>query len=131
MKKKIKGDKKQKLSIWRKNYIQKASEHKAHRLGIRVSHVCAWNTSKLAFDGSGRVERDKSNYSLCTFTTGKRYNCDLSASYNIGSRYFIRELIKPLSATKVSDIYAKVPECQRRTSCTLKTLKELNTVLTA
>ena len=25
----------------------------AHRLGIRVSHVNAWNTSRLAFDGSG------------------------------------------------------------------------------
>ena len=36
--------------------------------------------------------RDRENHSLCAFQTGKRYNCDLSASYNIGARYFIREL---------------------------------------
>ena len=131
MKRKIKSGKKQKIAMWRKNSIQKMAEHKAHRLGVRISHVCAWGTSKLAYDGSGKVERDNNNYSLCTFTTGKRYNCDLSASYNIGSRYFIRELLKPLPATEVSRIQAKVPECGRRTSCTLNTLKELHAVLTA
>lgn len=131
IKKKAKGSKKQKIAMWRKNGIQKTAEHKAHRLGIRISRVCAWNTSKLAFDGSGEVTRDKSNYSLCTFTTGKRYNCDLSASYNIGARYFIRELFKPLSATEESELTAKVPESQRRTSCTLDTLKKLNAALAA
>ena len=63
---------------------------KIHRDGVRVRRVCAWNTSKLAFDGSGEVERDEHNYSMCTFKTGKRYHCDLSASYNIGAQYFIR-----------------------------------------
>lgn len=129
------GSKKQKLALWRKNTIQNVVTHKAHRKGIRISHVCAWGTSKLAFDGSGKVERDKNNYSLCTFTNGKKYNCDLSASYNIGSRYFIRELLKPLSATKRSLIQAKVPGLERRTSNTLSTLlllnKELNSSLKA
>lgn len=32
------------------------------------------------------------NHALATFTTDNKYNCDLSASYNIGARYFIREL---------------------------------------
>lgn len=89
---KIRGSKKQRLHLWRKNDIQKMVEHKAHRNLIRISRVCAWGTSKLAFDGSGELQRDENNHSLCTFTTGKRYHCDLSASYNIGARYFLREM---------------------------------------
>lgn len=129
MKGKKRGSKKQRLAMWRKNGIQNMVAHKAHRNGIRISHICAWNTSKLAFDGSGEVVRDKDNYSLCTFTTGKRYNCDLSASYNIGARYFIRELLKPLSATVRSQLEAKVPLVSIRTKCTLSTLINLNAEL--
>ena len=94
---KISGRKKQKLHLWRKRDIQKRCEHQAHRRGMRISRICAWNTSRLACDGSGTVVRDPGNHSLCTFQNGKRYNCDLSASYNIGARYFIRELLKPPS----------------------------------
>lgn len=41
------------------------------------------------------AERSKKpeNHSLCTFGPEKQYNCDLSASYNIGARYFIREFL--------------------------------------
>ena len=77
------------------------------------------------YDGSGQVLRDPKNHSLCTFQTGKRYNCDLSASYNIGARYFIRELLKPLPATERSLLEAKVPSVKRRTSCTYADLREL------
>ncbi len=65
------------------------------------------------------------NHSLCTFQTGKRYNCDLSAAYNIGARYFIRELLKPLPVTERSLLEAKVPPVKRRTSCVYADLKEL------
>ena len=92
MKGKIRGKRKMRLHIWKKRGIQKTCAHMAHREGMRVAHVCAWKTSALAYDGSGKVERDPDNHSLCTFRNGKRYNCDLSASYNIGARYFIREL---------------------------------------
>ena len=92
---------------------------------IRVSHICAWNTSKLAYDGSGTVIRNTSNYSLATFSNGKKYNCDLSASYNIGARYCIRELEKSTSVKKWSLIQAKVPECVKRTQCTYNTLIEI------
>ena len=129
--KKAHGSKAQKLTLWRKNGIQDYVEHKAHRCGIRVSHVCAWNSSKLAYDGSGSVHRNESNHALAVFQTGKQYNCDLSASYNIGARYFIRELLKPLSEKARSALSAKVPEVQRRTSCTLNTLLQLNAVLAA
>ena len=123
---KISGKKKQKLHLWRKRDIQKCCEHQAHRKGMRVSRICAWNTSRLAYDGSGAVTRDWENHSLCTFQTGKRYNCDLSASYNIGARYFIRELLKPLPATERSLLEAKVPPVKRRTSCVYADLRELH-----
>ena len=126
---KKRGKSKQKLHMWRKNTIQNLVEHKAHRNGIRVSRICAWNTSKLAYDGSGIVLRGKdagfSSYELCKFTNGKIYNCDLSASYNIGARYFIRELEKSISVKRWSDIVAKVPQCQKRTQCTYHTLVEI------
>lgn len=126
---KAKGNKAQRLHMWRKNGIQQYVEHKAHRNGIRISHICAWGTSKLAFDGSGEVVRDETNRALCTVPSGKRYNCDLSASYNIGARYFVRELLKPLPATARSELLAKVPEAQRRTSCTLNTLRAMTAAM--
>ena len=122
---KISGRKKQKLHLWRKRDIQIRCEHQAHRRGMRISRICAWNTSRLAYDGSGTVVRDPGNYSLCTFQNGKRYNCDLSASYNIGARYFIRELLKPLPATERSLLEAKVPSVKRRISCVYADLREL------
>ena len=117
MKGKISGKKRQKLHLWKKREIQTMCEHKAHRYGIRVSRVCAWNTSRLAYDGSGPVSRDPKNHSLCVFQSGKQYNCDLSASYNIGARYWIREIIKTLPETERSSLEAKVPAVERRTSC--------------
>ena len=130
---KTRGFKKQKLQMWKKNTIQKIVEHKAHKNGIRVSHICAWGTSKLAYDGSGVVLRGKNadldTYELCKFSNGKIYNCDLSASYNIGARYFIREIQKILPAKVWSDIVAKVPECQKRTQCTYNTLLKINRVV--
>ena len=128
---KISGSKRQKLQLWRKRDIQKRCEHQAHRKGMRISRICAWNTSRLAYDGSGIVLRDWRNHSLCAFQTGKRYNCDLSASYNIGARYFIRELLKSLPATEESRVKAKVPDVGRRTSCTLSTLRMLVKELSA
>jgi IS605 OrfB family transposase len=129
MKGKKRGSKKQKLHLWKKNSIQKYVEHKAHRQSIRVSHICAWGTSKLAYDGSGVVLRGKdagfNTYELCKFGNGKVYNCDLSASYNIGARYFIRELEKSTPAKKWSLIQAKVPECAKRTQCTYNTLVKI------
>ena len=101
------GSKKQKLHLWRKKAVIAMVASKAHLRGMRISTVCAWGTSKLAFDGSGSVERGKYtqdgkehyNYSICVFPTGKRYHCDLNASYNIGARYYIREILKSLPET--------------------------------
>ena len=43
--------------MWRAQYVQAMVTDKAHRKGIRVSRVNAWGTSRLAYDGSGKVER--------------------------------------------------------------------------
>ena len=131
---KKKGKGKQKLALWRKQEIQKLVEHKAHILGIRISHICAWNTSKLAFDGSGKVERgtyvqngvEKYNYSICTFPNGKQYHCDLNASYNIGARYFIRELLKSDSVMRRLPSQTKDSDYGTGTTRTLSTLIRLN-----
>lgn len=128
---KKRGSKAQRLSMWNHAAIREHVEQKAHLLGIRISTICAWKTSALAFDGSGSVTRDENNHALATFTTGKQYNCDLSASYNIGARYFIRELLKSLPATEASRVKAKVPDVGRRTSCTLSTLRALAKELSA
>ena len=126
MKGKLSGKKKQKLQMWKKRDIQKRCGQQAHRKGIRISRICAWNTSRLAFDGSGKIDRDIQDHRLCTFQNGKRYNCDLSASYNIGARYFIRELLKPLPVTERSLLEAKVPPVKRRTSCVYADLRKLH-----
>ena len=132
---KKRGSKKQRLHMWRSRYVQSMVTDKAHRLGMRVSHVCAWGTSKYAFDGSGTVLRGKDadlpTYSLCRFQNGKVYNCDLSASYNIGSRYFIREILKSLPERERLALEAKVPGVAKRSTCTFSTLISLNAELIA
>lgn len=131
------GSKKMRLHMWKARYVQSMVTDKAHRLDMRISRVNAWGTSRLAFDGSGKVLRGKEssktkgNYSLCEFSTGKIYNCDLNATYNIGARYFIREIIKTFSATKRQRLLAKVPEAVYRSTCTLSTLISLDAELHA
>ena len=96
---------------------------------MRISRVCAWNTSRLAYDGSGVVQRGKeisedTPYDMCKFQSGKMYNCDLSASYNIGARYFTRGLIK-----EIPDIMAEVPDIGSGTARTLSTLWKINSAV--
>lgn len=130
---KVRGSKKQKLKMWRSQEVQSIVANKAHRLSMRISHICAWGTSKLAFDGSGYVQRGRdggfNTYELCRFPNNKVYNCDLSASYNIGARYFIREILKSLDVNSRLDIEAKVPQCSKRSTCTFSTLISLNAEL--
>jgi IS605 OrfB family transposase len=136
---KKRGSKKQKLHLWRKKAVLAMVTSKAHLKGMRISTVCAWGTSKLAFDGSGTVERGKyikngkevNNYSMCVFQNGKEYHCDLNASYNIGARYYIREILKSLPETVRLEVGAKAPRLTRRTTCVLSDLINLNAVLAA
>lgn len=110
-----------KLQFWAKMCIQNKAKQMAHYLGMRFSRANAKNTSALAFDGSGKVERSERK-DLCVFTTGKQYHADLNASYNIGARYFIRAIQKSISEKKWLSLQAKVPDLATRTSLTLSSL---------
>ena len=116
-----------KLQYWTKVKIQHLVEQKAHSVGIRYSRVLARGTSMYAYDGSGEVVRT-SKKDIAKFQTGKIYHADLSASYNIASRYFIRAILKPLSETKRLQVEAKVPSLVDRTSHTLSSLIRLREV---
>ena len=137
---KKKGPRRQRLHHWKVKHVQEMVIRKAHMCGIHISTVYARNTSCLAFDGSGHVSRGNYtgphgevhyNYSICTFPSGKQYHCDLNASYNIGARYFIRELLKPLPETVKQRLEAKVPSAVKRSTCTLSTLISLRAALAA
>ena len=128
------GKMKQKISLWRHRDINKKVERFAHRESMHYSRVCAINTSKLAFDGSGFVLRghkvsNTTPYDICKFQNDKIYNCDLNASYNIGARYFIRKLFKSTNASLWSLVVAKVPPLRARMLCTLDTLIKANECL--
>ena len=132
---KKRGSHRQRLHHWRAQYVQAMVANKAHRLRMRVSTICAWGTSRLAYDGSGRVlrgpEAGLASYSVCRFPSGKVYNCDLGASYNIGARYFIREIERSMPETAWLAARTKVPELARRSTCTLSSLIRLNAALAA
>ena len=113
-----------KLHCWRKIGIQNKVEEMAHYLGMGISRVLANGTSKYAYDGTGEVIRSDRK-DLCEFSYGKQYHADLNASYNIGARFFIRAIIKPLSETRRLALGAKVPEVLVRTEQTLSTLYKL------
>ena len=115
------GRLKERLHLWCANNIQDRVELQAHRNGMRISRICAWGTSRLAFDGSGWVQRGVKagldSYSVCKFRTRKIYNCDLNASYNIGARYFLRE-------------YKKLPGCPELPKTPKRTLADLKNLMT-
>ena len=122
--------------FWRYRRIYKVLAQKAHQHGLRVARVNARNTSRLAFDGSGWSKRGheiapETPYALMEFPSGKTYNADLNASYNIGARFFIRHLLKTVTATQRLALEAKVPQVAKRSTCTLSHLINLRSEFTA
>ncbi len=78
-----------KPNYWVRGRIRRYTAYKARWEGIRVSYVSPKGTSSQAFDGSGEVFR------FCRkrwvwLPSGKFYDADLNASYNIGARYWLR-----------------------------------------
>lgn len=120
--------------FWRYKRIYKVLSQKAHQHGLRLARVNARNTSRLAFDGSGWSKRGReiaedASYSMMQFVTGKIYNADLNASYNIGARYFIKHLLKTVTVTQRLALEAKVPQVAKRSTCTLSHLINLRSEL--
>lgn len=79
---------KQRFHQWCKDRIVELAIQKFTELGGDVVKVNAKYTSAYAFDGSGLISRSNKKYSQARFKNGKQYNADLSASYNIGARYW-------------------------------------------
>ena len=116
--------------FWRYKRIYKVLAQRAHQYGLRIARVNARYTSRLAFDGSGWSKRGReitqgTPYALMEFPSGKIYNADLNASYNIGARYFIRHLLKTVTETQRLALEAKVPQVAKRSTCTLSDLINL------
>ena len=86
---------------------------------------------KKELDGRGVFQDVTIKDVLTRFTNGKVYNCDLNASYNIGARYYIREILAALPARDRLRTEAKVPQCSKRSTCTLSDLISLNAALAA
>ena len=120
--------------FWRYKRIYKVLTQKAHKYGLRIARVNARYTSRLAFDGTGWSKRGReialgTSYSTLQFATGKFYNADLNASYNIGARFFIRHLLKTVTVTQRLALEAKVPQVAKRSTCTLSDLFNLRSAL--
>lgn len=118
------------------NAFYKVLTQKAHQYGLRIARVNARNTSRLAFDGSGWSQRGEeitpeTPYAIMRFKTGKLYNANLNASYNIGARYWIRHHLKTVMATQRLVLEAKVPQVTKRSTCTLSDLINLRSELAA
>ncbi|MDY6901683.1 MAG: IS200/IS605 family accessory protein TnpB-related protein, partial [Cyanobacteriota bacterium] len=82
----------QRFHGWLHRRIVELTEMKWSELGGQVTFVYARGTSSNAFDGSGKLKREKKRYEVAVFKTGKIYNCDLSASYNVGARFILKLL---------------------------------------
>ena len=105
-------------------------------LGLNSACTCCIMDSKGTIYGrhflSLPSETDRLTHALNRIKKAHQYgnnNCDLNASYNIAARYYIRELIKSCPVTDRLVIEAKVPQCSKRSTCTLADLISLNAVL--
>lgn len=117
----------QKFHLWCHRKIVENLTNRWTELGGKVQAVNPKYTSAYAFDGSGKLKRSKTNYSLCTLANGKQYNADLSASYNIGARYWYSVLIGDKYFSRVYESQSSFGT--QRTPVTLGTLRSLNASL--
>jgi putative transposase len=114
---------KQKFHLWCHRHIVLLIKQRWAEFGGTVKEINPKYTSAYAFDGSGRVRRSKHNYSLARFSTGKLYNADLNAAYNIGARYWYCTLMGDKTFSRVYD--SKSSDGTLRTPVTLGTLRQL------
>ena len=91
---------------------------------MRISRVCAWNTSRLAYDGSGTVCPVTREITVSVHSRQEK-DITVTCRHRIISEQDIlsRELLKPLPVTERSLLEAKVPSVKRRTSCVYADLK--------
>ena len=112
---------KQKFHLWCHRKIVELVTTRWTELGGKIVFVNPKYTSAYAYDGSGKVRRDPTNYSLCRFKTGKRYHSDLNASYNIAARYWYAVIMGDDNYARVFD--SKSSDDTSRTPIVLGTLR--------
>ena len=97
----------------------------------QIASITHWRCAcKTEVTKSVKASKARSKaQNLAKYEGGKRYHCDLSASYNIGARYFIRAILKAQDALTGQHLKAKVPECAHGSTCCLNTLISLNAEL--
>jgi hypothetical protein len=86
------GTMKARFHAWLHRALVKQVEASWTEQGGTVAFVNPWGTSAWAYDGSGKVVRPAGAHDLAVFPTGKHYDADLNAAYNIASRYWVRRL---------------------------------------
>ncbi len=119
---------KQRFHGWLHRRTAELTEMKWAELGGAVDYINPAYTSKYAYDGSGVVQRDKENYALATFKTGKKYSADLNAAYNIAARYWYK--ILKLGSRNGSEVWLNQSSSQTpRTPVTLSVLWVTTTTL--
>ncbi len=117
------------------NRIKKAQQHgnyKTPRLWAKakgINHDIATKTAACIVDIAVLYNADVIVFEH--LDKNGKVRCDLSASYNIGARYFIREILKSLDENSRLLIEAKVPQCSKRSTCTFSTLVNLNAEIIA
>ncbi len=114
---------KQKFHLWCHRKIVELTQERWQELGGKVVFINPKYTSAYAFDGSGKVKRSPTNYSLCRFPTGKQYNADLNAAYNIGARYWYCLIVGDKNFSRVH--VGESSDCTLRTPVVLGTLRSL------
>ena len=97
----------QRFHGWLKAKIRALTEMKWRESGGKVIDIVAAYTSKLAYDGSGLVKRNRSNYAICRFANGKIYHSDLNGSQNVAAR----GIIKLTRRNDRKDFTSKSAEC--------------------
>jgi IS605 OrfB family transposase len=102
---------KEKFHGWLHRLLVKQVSQTAEERGIRIWTVPPRGTSSWAYDGSGRVKRGRVYYGRCVFVSGKEYDCDLSASYNIAARFFVQRAasLERAAARKAGIVQHKSP----------------------
>lgn len=112
----------QRFHGWLHRLLAKLTEEKFASVGGQTNFVFARGTSSWAFDGSGKVKRGGKNYSLATFSSGKQYHADLSASYNIAARYWASKDKKLVRRNDSESVSGKRPRTEPRTPVSLSSL---------
>ncbi|MGK7876812.1 MAG: IS200/IS605 family accessory protein TnpB-related protein [Xenococcaceae cyanobacterium] len=114
---------KQKFHLWCHRKILELITDKWLELGGGVQTINPKYTSAYAFDGSEKVRRSQTNYSLAKFKTGKQYHADLNAAYNIGARYWYCLIVEDKNFSRVYD--SESSDGTLRTPIVLGTLRNL------